>query len=115
MERLGVTFVLRSTESEVYGATVDVEVRGLEVASGVAGPHPLDAGWGITDPWAGWGFGIERLAMAMEGSPQIGRFGRSLTYLDGARLNVQAPRGGAAEVPGWSPEAAAPGVPDGAS
>ena len=64
----------------------------LEVASGVVGPNPLDANWDISDAWAGWGFGLERLAMAAEGSPQIRRFGRGLMYLDGARLNVQPQR-----------------------
>jgi phenylalanyl-tRNA synthetase alpha chain len=56
------------------------------------GPHPLDVNWDITEAWAGWGFGLERLALAAEGSCQIRRFGRSLMYLDGARLNVPAKR-----------------------
>jgi len=89
MGSLGVAYELRATDSDVYGATVDVEVAGLEVASGVVGPNSLDEKWGISDPWAGWGFGLERLAMAGEGSPHIRRFGRSLMYMDGARLNVQ--------------------------
>lgn len=92
MGSLGIDYELRATESDVYGATLDVEVAGLEVASGVVGPHPLDEEWGIFDAWAGWGFGLERLAMAKEGSPQIRRFGRGLMYLDGARLNVQQQR-----------------------
>jgi phenylalanyl-tRNA synthetase alpha chain len=90
MRQTGLAWELRPTESEVYGATVDIEVEGLEVASGVAGPHALDGNWDITEPWAGWGFGLERLALAAEGSSQIRRFGRSLMYLDGARLNVPA-------------------------
>jgi phenylalanyl-tRNA synthetase alpha chain len=89
---IGMDFELRATDSDVYGATLDMEVAGLEVASGVAGPNPLDEKWGISDAWAGWGFGLERLAMAREGSPQIRRFGRGLMYLDGARLNVQPER-----------------------
>lgn len=92
MGSIGIDYELRATESDVYGATLDVEVAGLEVASGVAGPNPLDEDWGISDAWAGWGFGLERLAMAKEGSPQIHRFGRGLMYLDGARLNVQPER-----------------------
>jgi pyrrolysyl-tRNA synthetase-like protein len=92
MGSIGIDYELRATESDVYGATVDVEVAGLEVASGVAGPNPLDEKWGISDAWAGWGFGLERLAMARERSPQIRRFGRGLMYLDGARLNVQPER-----------------------
>lgn len=92
MGAIGMDFELRATDSDVYGATLDMEVAGLEVASGVAGPNPLDEKWGISDAWAGWGFGLERLAMAREGSPQIRRFGRGLMYLDGARLNVQPER-----------------------
>lgn len=92
MGSIGIDYELRATDSDVYGATLDVEVGGLEVASGVAGPNPLDEKWGISGAWAGWGFGLERLAMAREGSPQIRRFGRSLMYLDGARLNVQPER-----------------------
>lgn len=92
MGSVGIDYELRATDSDVYGATLDVEVAGLEVASGVVGPNPLDEVWGISDAWAGWGFGLERLAMAKEGSPQIRRFGRGLMYLDGARLNVQQQR-----------------------
>jgi pyrrolysyl-tRNA synthetase-like protein len=92
MRSAGLEYELRPTESEVYGAALDVEVGGLEVASGVAGPHPLDDRWEITEPWAGWGFGLERLAMASVGSEQIRRHGRGLMYLDGARLNLPAAR-----------------------
>ena len=100
MGSLGMDYELRATESDIYGATLDVEVAGLEVASGVAGPNPLDEEWGISEDWAGWGFGLERLAMAREGSPQIHRFGRGLMYLDGACLNVQPERQRATE--SWS-------------
>ena len=89
LDPLDLAYKLRPKESEVYGATIDIEWEGLELASGVIGPHPLDERWEITNPWAGWGFGLERLAMAREGSAQIRRFGRSLVYVDGARLNVQ--------------------------
>ena len=88
MEAAELPFMLVERVSEVYGASVDIEAAGVEVASGVAGPHPLDANWQIADAWAGWGFGLERMVMVAEGSGHIGRFGRSLAYLDGARLNV---------------------------
>ena len=52
------------------------------------GPHPLDGNWGIVDPWVGLGFGLERLIMAREGYPNIERAGRSLSYVDGVRLNI---------------------------
>lgn len=74
--------------SEVYGDTYDVVVNNIEVASAVAGPHPLDENWNITDPWAGVGFGVERLAMVLGNFNNVARVGRSLIYLDGVRLNL---------------------------
>jgi phenylalanyl-tRNA synthetase alpha chain len=79
---------LEVTESEVYGAMIDVTVKGAEVCSAGLGPHPLDGNWGIVDPWVGLGFGLERLIMAREGYPNIERAGRSLSYVDGVRLNL---------------------------
>jgi pyrrolysyl-tRNA synthetase-like protein len=81
-------YELVRTESEVYGQMIDVEVNGMEVCSAGMGPHPLDGNWGIVDPWVGLGFGLERLVMAREGFPNIERAGRSLTYVDGVRLNI---------------------------
>lgn len=77
-------------KSKVYGETLDVvSARGdIELGSGAMGPHPLDRPWKITDTWVGIGFGLERLLMASEKSMSLGRMGRSLTYLDGIRLNV---------------------------
>jgi len=92
MEGMGLEYELVQTDSEVYGDTLDVEVLGVEVASGVAGPHPLDEEWDIAAPWAGWGFGIERLAMLRTGAGRIHPVARSLVYLDGSRLNVQGAR-----------------------
>jgi pyrrolysyl-tRNA synthetase-like protein len=81
-------YELEVTESEVYGAMIDVTVGGAEVCSAGLGPHPLDSNWGIVDPWVGLGFGVERLIMAREGYPNIERAGRSLSYVDGVRLNL---------------------------
>lgn len=100
MKPLGLDYEIVETDSGVYGATLDVEVRGVEVASGVVGPHPLDEQWGVTGPWAGWGFGLERLAMMQMGGSRIHPVGRSLVYLDGARLNVQGTRPGSHPVAG---------------
>jgi hypothetical protein len=63
-------------------------VAGIEVASGVTGPHRLDTRWGIFDPWVGIGFGLERLCQVKAGYANIKRVGRSLKYLDGVRLNI---------------------------
>ncbi len=81
---------LVSTSSEVYGSTTDIIVEGLdaEVGSGAMGPHSLDHEWGILDPWVGIGFGIERLLMVRENSNTLKSVGRSLTYLNGVRLNI---------------------------
>jgi pyrrolysyl-tRNA synthetase-like protein len=88
METCGITeFSFISHRSEVYGETIDV-LSDFEVASGAMGPHPLDSNWGITDPWVGIGFGLERLLMVRENFQNIQRAGRALVYLDGERLNI---------------------------
>jgi len=81
-------YTLQEAESEVYGSTVDVMVKGVEVASGAVGPHPLDMNWGVIEPWAGVGFGLERLAL-VTGQPKIlSHFSRSLSHLNGSSLSV---------------------------
>lgn len=75
-------------KSDVYGETIDLVLGEMELGSGAMGPHALDEQWGITDSWVGIGFGLERLVMAGEGYENIQRAGRSLTYLDGVRLNI---------------------------
>ncbi|MBS4025628.1 MAG: pyrrolysine--tRNA(Pyl) ligase large subunit [Clostridia bacterium] len=88
MDEAGIKdYQLVSTESEVYGTTVDIEA-GIELGSGAMGPHALDYQWGINETWVGIGFGLERLVMRKEGYQTIKRAGRSLTYLDGVRLNI---------------------------
>jgi pyrrolysyl-tRNA synthetase-like protein len=91
MEELEVpkkSYALVEEASTVYGSTLDIEINGLEVASGSFGPHFLDAKWGVFDTWVGIGFGIERLTMALEGSQTIKRFGRSINFIDGQPLNI---------------------------
>ena len=88
MDTVGITdYQLELTTSVVYGDTLDV-VKGIELGSSAMGPHPLDAQWGITDPWVGIGFGLERLLMTKEDAQNVQSMGRSLTYLDGVRLNI---------------------------
>jgi pyrrolysyl-tRNA synthetase-like protein len=82
-------FCFETESSAVYGSTVDVvDKTGLELGSGAMGPHPLDRAWKVTDTWVGIGFGLERLLMAAKGGNSLGRHGRSLSYLDGVRLNI---------------------------
>ena len=76
--------------SEIYGNTVDI-VAGkdsLELGSAAMGPHPLDRVWKINTTWIGIGFGLERLLMVAQNSRNLAKMGRSLTYLDGIRLNI---------------------------
>jgi len=87
----GVSHVAFETEtSEVYGDTIDIVAAKdkLELASAAMGPHPLDHPWRIHESWIGIGFGLERLLMAAHQSRNLARFGRSLSYLDGIRLNI---------------------------
>jgi pyrrolysyl-tRNA synthetase-like protein len=81
-------YELVTETSEVYGDELDVIVDGIEVCSTAMGPHALDDAWGITEPWVGLGFGLERLLIAREGLAPIERVARSLTYVDGVRLNI---------------------------
>jgi phenylalanyl-tRNA synthetase alpha chain len=76
--------------SEVYGKTIDILAgqRNVEVGSGAMGPHELDKLWRIADAWVGIGFGLERLLMAAENVESLGKLGRSLSYIDGIRLNI---------------------------
>lgn len=88
MNAVGIkNYQLISNQCEVYGETIDV-VSKIEVGSGVIGPHILDTQWGIVGPWAGIGFGLERLIMVKEGYQNIQRVGRALVYLNGVRLNI---------------------------
>ncbi len=85
------TYRFEKVTSEIYGDTIDILAGKdqVEIGSTAMGPHPLDRPWKITDPWVGIGFGLERLLMVAENSNNLAKMGRSLTYLDGIRLNIQ--------------------------
>ncbi|MEE4363674.1 MAG: pyrrolysine--tRNA(Pyl) ligase large subunit [Desulfotignum sp.] len=76
--------------SAVYGTTLDLVAHpfGLELGSGAMGPHVLDTAWNITDTWVGMGFGMERLLMASANDTTMGRWAKSLSYLDGIPLRI---------------------------
>lgn len=89
MEAVGIdNYTLEEESSVVYGDTVDVMKNQCELGSGAMGPHFLDDPWGIFDPWVGIGFGLERLVMIREGTANVQSVAKSLTYLDGVRLNI---------------------------
>lgn len=78
-----------TTESEVYGESLDVVQGETELASGSMGPHFLDGNWGINSTWVGLGFGLERLLMTREKTNNIHSIGKSISYLNGVRLNIK--------------------------
>jgi len=89
MKAVGIeNYTLETEKSEVYGETLDIVSGDLEIASGSYGPHSLDSKWGVFDTWTGIGFGIERIAMSIGSYRTIKRVGKSITYLDGAPLNL---------------------------
>jgi len=81
-------YILQKVESDVYGETIDIVVEGVELASAAIGPHRLDRNWGVFEPWAGVGFGLERLAMVRKRCKILGHVSRSLSHLDGSSLSV---------------------------
>jgi phenylalanyl-tRNA synthetase alpha chain len=84
------SYILQTESSAVYGETIDIVAgdNGVEIGSAAMGPHALDRAWQISEPWVGIGFGLERLLMITEKSKSLGKMGKSLTYLDGIRLNI---------------------------
>jgi len=76
-------------ESVVYGSTVDIIYKDTEIASSSMGPHYLDDAWGIDDSWVGIGFGLERLLMLRDEYSSIHPASRSVSYLDGIRINIK--------------------------
>ena len=87
MTSAGLEYTLTREESDVYVETLDVEVDGMEVASGAVGPHYLDAAHDIHEPWSGVGFGLERLLMLANKKSSARKTGRSITYLDGFKID----------------------------
>lgn len=83
-------YQLAYEDSTVYGQTLDIVVgpEQMEVGSASMGPHPLDAEWEIFTPWIGVGFGLERLLMYTHNTHNIRKVGRSLSYVQGIRLNI---------------------------
>lgn len=91
LDAAGITgYRTEAEHSVVYGDAMDfVSADGLELASTSMGPHPLDAAWRIHCTWVGIGFGLERLLMHREKQQGIHRHSKSISYLDGARLNIK--------------------------
>lgn len=87
MDVVGLEYEFEREESDVYKETLDVVVKGTEVSSGAVGPHILDAAHDVHEPWCGVGFGIERLMMLRDGNGSVRKTGRSLSYINGLKIN----------------------------
>jgi len=87
MSVTGLDYSLSAEESDIYRETLDVMIGGTEVSSGAVGPHALDLAHGVNEPWSGVGFGLERLLMLMNNKGSVKKTGRSLSYLNGAKIN----------------------------
>ena len=87
MKTVGLEYETVREESDVYVETLDVEVDGVEVASGAVGPHQLDVAHDIHEPWCGVGFGLERLLVLKNEKNSVRKTGRSLTYLNGRKID----------------------------
>lgn len=89
MEAVGIDhYEIVKESSGVYIETLDIVADGVELASGAYGPHPLDANWGIFEPWVGIGLGLERVAMIKGEYQTIKRAGKSIAYVDGIPLKL---------------------------
>lgn len=88
LEPFHLSYQLVEEKSEIYGYTIDITVGGMEIASAAVGPHRLDQNWDISGSWYGMGLGLERFTMVLRGYRNIRRVGKSLSYQDGARLNI---------------------------
>lgn len=83
LESLDIKYELVSDSCMVYGDTIDVMHKNMELSSAVVGPVPMDMDWGIDKPWIGAGFGLERLLKAKYNLKNINRAGRSESYYNG--------------------------------
>lgn len=89
LDFLGVDYEIVADSCMVYGDTIDVMHGDLEISSAVVGPIPQDIDWGITKPWMGAGFGLERLLKVKHNYSNIRRGSRSETYYNGINLNLR--------------------------
>ncbi|TGC08999.1 pyrrolysine--tRNA(Pyl) ligase [Methanolobus halotolerans] len=83
LDFLGIEYEIVPDSCMVYGATMDVMYKNMELSSAVVGPIPMDMDWGIDKPWIGAGFGLERLLKAKHNYKNIKRAARSESYYNG--------------------------------
>jgi pyrrolysyl-tRNA synthetase len=85
---LDIEYELVSNSCMVYGDTIDVMHKNMDLSSAVVGPVPIDMDWGIDKPWIGAGFGLERLLKVKHNLKNIKRAARSDSYYNGISINL---------------------------
>jgi pyrrolysyl-tRNA synthetase len=88
LEFLGIDYEIMEDSCMVYGETIDIMHKSMELSSAVVGPIPMDMDWGINKPWIGAGFGLERLLKAKHDFKNIKRAARSESYYNGISINL---------------------------
>ncbi len=88
LDFLGIEYEIIADSCMVYGDTIDVMHKNMELSSAVVGPIPMDMDWGINKPWIGAGFGLERLLKAKHDFKNIKRASRSESYYNGISINL---------------------------
>ncbi|MDW7732429.1 MAG: pyrrolysine--tRNA(Pyl) ligase [Methanolobus sp.] len=88
LDFLGIEYEIVGDSCMVYGDTIDVMHKNMELSSAVVGPIPMDMDWGIDKPWIGAGFGLERLLKAKHDFKNVKRAARSESYYNGVSINL---------------------------
>ncbi|HII00294.1 TPA: pyrrolysine--tRNA(Pyl) ligase [Methanosarcinaceae archaeon] len=88
LDFMEIDFEIIGDSCMVYGDTLDVMHGDLELSSAVVGPVPMDRDWGISKPWIGAGFGLERLLKVKHDFKNIKRASRSESYYNGISTNL---------------------------
>jgi pyrrolysyl-tRNA synthetase len=88
LDFLNIEHEIVSDNCMVYGETIDVLHKDMELSSAVVGPIPQDIDWGINKPWMGAGFGLERLLKVMHSFKTIKRAARCENYYNGISTNL---------------------------
>lgn len=84
---LNIEYSIINDNNQIYGKTIDIMYKDLELSSAVVGPVEIDVNWGINKKWIGAGFGIERLLKAKNNYISIKRSECSKNYYNGIYLN----------------------------
>ncbi|WP_214045301.1 pyrrolysine--tRNA(Pyl) ligase [Methanomethylovorans sp.] len=88
LDSLNIEHEIVSDNCMVYGETIDVLHKDMELSSAVVGPIPQDRDWGINKPWIGAGFGLERLLKVIYKFKTIKRAARCENYYNGISTNL---------------------------